>query len=158
MTRAAAAGNLNDWSGAMKIGAICNEKVVTVGVAATLAEAGRSLAEHHVEALVVIASAVPRPTAIGIITDRDILRAAIEHPGDFTDLRVLDILSPTPLVLNQDEDVDAAIRKMAAARVRFAPVIGTGGTLRGAISQSELLGYSASGWTGAPSADPQPRR
>ncbi len=149
---------VKEGSESMKIGSICNENVETVCAAAKLADAAQILAEKRVEVLVVIASAVQRPTAIGIITDRDILRAALEHPEHFKDLRVIDILSRTPLVLNQDEDVDSAIRKLAAANERFAPVIGTGGTLRGAISHQDLLSYSDGAPVPAHSEGPQTRR
>lgn len=158
MSQAARVADPDEQHGRMKIGAICNQKVVTVCAAATLAEAGRSLAEHQVEALVVIASAVQRPTAIGIVTDRDILRAAIDHPGDFTDLRVLDILSPTPLVLSQDEDAEAALRRMEAAKVHFAPVVGAGGTLRGAVSLRQLLSFGSGYYEYAAVTAPRPRK
>ncbi len=139
---AAAIDDDNQPASSMKVGAICKEDAVTICADAKLADAAQTLAANRVDALVVIASAVQRPTAIGIITDREILHAALEHPGDFTNLRVIDILSRTPLVLNQDEDVDAAMRKLAAADVRFAPVLGTGGTLRGTVSRHELLSCS----------------
>lgn len=158
MTQAARVVDPDERSRPMKIGAICNQKVVTVCAAATLAEAGRSLAEHQVEALVVIASAVQRPTAIGIVTDRDIVRAAIEHPGDFTDLRVLDILSRTPLVLSQEEEAETALRRMDAAQVQFAPVVGAGGTLRGAVSARQLLGFRTDHFNSTPAPTPRPRK
>jgi len=127
----------------MNVGEVCEENVVTVCAVDKLEDAALALTANRVDAVVVIAAAVTRPTAIGIISDRDILRVALEHPEGFLKLRVIDILPRSPVMLNQDEDIDSAIRKLAAGGVRFAPVIGTGGTLRGAISQRDLLSWSA---------------
>jgi CBS domain-containing protein len=125
----------------MNVGAICNQNVMTLCADATLSDAAQLLCSRSVDAIVVIASAVPRPTAIGIITDRDIVRAMLDHGGKLAGLRVLDILSRRPLMLNQDEEVDSAMLKLRAADIRHAPVIGSGGTLRGAISREDLVNH-----------------
>jgi CBS domain-containing protein len=142
----------------MKVGTICNENVVTICANAKLADAARLLAQSRADALVVIASPVQRPTAIGVLTDRDILRAALEHPTDFIDFRVVDILSRTPVMLNQDEEVDSAVLRLTAGDVRYAPVIGVGGTLRGAVSHQTLLRHTRADLVPSASDPTQARR
>lgn len=123
----------------MNVGSICNEDVMTICADATLSDAAHLLCDNRIDAIVVVASPVRRPTAIGIITDRDILRAMLEHSTGLAGLRVLDVLSRRPVVLNEDEEIGSAMLKLRASGLRYAPVTGAGGTLRGAISQHALL-------------------
>jgi CBS domain-containing protein len=123
----------------MNIGNICRRDVTTITVNTPLAEAARTLCESSSEAMVAIASSVRQPTAVGILTDRDILRALLERGGDLSGARVVDILPRNPLVLSQDEGIEDAMSKLCACGVEHAPIIGPGGTLCGTISRREIL-------------------
>jgi CBS domain-containing protein len=123
----------------MNVGAICRRNVTTVTACTKLADAARLLCDGRAEAIVAIASSVSQPTAIGVVTDRDILRAMLDLGGDLSGLNVVDILSRNPLVLNQDEEIQDAMAKLQARGIEYAPVVGPGGTLCGAISQRDLL-------------------
>jgi CBS domain-containing protein len=123
----------------MNVGTICRRNVTTITVNTPLIEAARCLYDNRVEALVAIASNVHRPTTVGIITDRDIMRAMLEHDGDVSGSRVVDILSRDPLILSQDEGIEVAMSKLRARGIEHAPVICPGGILCGAISQRELF-------------------
>ncbi len=125
----------------MKVGDICRRDVATVTAHMTLADAARLLCESSAEAIVAIASSASRPTAIGVVTDRDILRAMLDRGGDLSGLNVVDILSRQPLVLNEDESIQDAMAKLQSRNVEYAPVLGSGGTLCGAISQRDLLAH-----------------
>jgi CBS domain-containing protein len=129
----------------MKVGKICDHDVVTVCADATLHEAARLLCENEVDAIVTIASPVPHPTAIGIITHRDILTAMLERGEDLLHLRVLDVLSRHPVVINEDEESETALLRMRSRHTRYAPVVGQGGTLLGAVSQFALLLHQGNG-------------
>jgi CBS domain-containing protein len=123
----------------VNIGEICNRDTATVCASATLDEAAELLSNSYADALVAIASPVQRPTAIGIITYRELLNALVVG-SDLGDVHVLDVLDRNPLVLNEEEDIDGAILKLRSRGAKHAPVIGPGGTLRGAISMDRLLG------------------
>jgi CBS domain-containing protein len=125
----------------MKVGDLCRRDVATVTAHTTLLDAARLLCASGVEAFVAIASSASRPTAIGVVTDRDILRAMLDRGGNLSGLKVVDILSHHPLVLNEDERIQAAMTKLRSRGVEYAPVVGPGGTLCGAISQRDLLAY-----------------
>jgi CBS domain-containing protein len=125
----------------MNVGDICRRDVATVTAHTTLAEAARLLCDSRAEAIVAIASISRRPTALGVVTDRDILRAMLDRGGDLSGLNVVDILSRQPLVLNEDERLQDAMAKLQSRGVEYAPVVGPGGTLRGAISQRDLLAH-----------------
>jgi CBS domain-containing protein len=123
----------------MKIGAVCIRNVITVPAAAPLLEAARLLCASPGQGVVAIASPVNRPTALGVVTDRDIVRALLERDGHLDNLRVMDILPRSPVILSEDEEIHDAMAKLQAFNVQYAPVIGPGGTLSGAISQRQLL-------------------
>jgi CBS domain-containing protein len=123
----------------MNVGNICRRDITTITVNTPLADAARALCEGRDEAIVAIASSVRQPTAVGVITDRDILRAMLERGGDLSGSRVVDILIRNPLVLSQDEGIEDAMSKLRACGVEHAPVVGPGGTLCGAISLREIL-------------------
>jgi CBS domain-containing protein len=125
----------------MNVGDICRRDVATVTANATLVDAARLLCDSGAEAIVAIASSASRPTAIGVVTDRDILRAMLDRGGDLSGLNVVDILSRRPLVLSEDEGLQDAVAKLQSRGVEYAPVVGPGGTLCGAISQRDLLAH-----------------
>ena len=123
----------------MNVGDICRRDVTTVTAHTALVDAARLLCDSHVQGVVAIASRVSRPTAIGVVTDRDILRAMLDRDGDLSGMNVVDILSRQPFVLNEDERIQDAMAKLQSRGVEYAPVVGPGGILCGAISQRDLL-------------------
>ena len=125
----------------MNVGEICRRNVTTVTAHTTLVDAARLLCDGRVEAIVAIASSASRPTAIGVVTDRDILRAMLDRGGDLSGLNVVDILSRWPLVLNENDRTQDAMAKLQSRGVEYAPVVGPGGTLCGAISQRDLWAH-----------------
>lgn len=128
----------------MNVGEICNREAGTVCASATLNEAASLLSNSYADALVAVASAVQRPTAIGMITYRDLLNA-LETGRDLERVRVLDVLDRNPLVLNEEENIESAILKLRSRGAKHAAVVGTGGTLRGAVSMDRLLGCRCAG-------------
>ena len=125
----------------MKVGSLCSRNPVTVHSGATGIEAARLMCEHHIGAVIVTASPADAPVAVGMVTDRDLVRAQLERPVDLGQLRIADVMSGDPLVLNENDGVDDAIRRMRARGVRRAPVVNGSGALVGAISFDDLLGH-----------------
>jgi len=101
------------------------------------------MCERGIDALVVIASPVTRPTALGIITQQDIARSDVRRAGDLSRLRMSDVLSRDPLVFDQNETIEGAIRTLRARNARYALVVGSGGAFCGLISLDSLLGEIA---------------
>jgi CBS domain-containing protein len=126
----------------VKIGDICEVNATTVCADATLTEVAQLLSNSYTDAIVAIASPVPRPTAIGIVTYRQLLDA-LGRGADLRDLHVLDVLEPNPLVLNEEEEIEEAIARLRIRGAKHAPVTGSGGTLRGMVSMERLLGCRA---------------
>jgi CBS domain-containing protein len=124
---------------AVSVGQVCTQRAVIICANAPLTEAKQLMHERCVNAVVVVASPVNRPTAVGIITHRDIARAEPAGAADISQLRISDILSRDPLVFNQDETIESAIRHLRARNTHHALVVGSGGAFFGLISLDDLL-------------------
>jgi len=127
----------------MKIGQVCSRPVVSIPAGATLAEVAVLMREHHVGAVVVTKVTSDRPIPVGMITDRDIVAAQLEHTADLSRLSAEDTMSRDPLVLNVDLSLEDAIQRLRARGVRRAPVITATGALAGLVSTDDLLGQIA---------------
>jgi CBS domain-containing protein len=125
-------------SATLTLGTICDRDPATVCASATLEEAAQLLSNSYMDAIVAIASPVQRPTAIGIITYRELMNS-LTLGNDPERAHVLDVLDRNPLVLHEEEDIETAILKLRCRGAKHAPVVGAGGTLRGAISMDRLL-------------------
>lgn len=123
----------------MNIGDICNRDPATVCASATLSEAARLLSDSYADAIVAIASPVQRPTAVGIITYEDLMNTLAFGSG-LKQVRVLDVLDRNPLLLHEEDDIEAAVLKLRSRGAKHAPVVGSGGMLLGEISMDRLLG------------------
>ena len=125
----------------MKIRYLCHRKAVTVSASAPVSDAARLMAEECIGALVVTATPDDEPVAVGMLTDRDIVLAQLDHTADLGALRVGEIMTGDPLVLNADAPAEEAIRSLRDRHVRRAPVISATGQLVGVISFDDLLAH-----------------
>jgi CBS domain-containing protein len=125
----------------MKVDALCRRQVVSISASAALSEAARLMCEQQVGALIVTAAPADSPIAVGMLTDRDIVRAQLDGAADLSQIRVGDVMTREPLVLSEDEPLHEAVRRMRARGVRRAPVIGAGGALTGVISFDDVLAH-----------------
>jgi CBS domain-containing protein len=123
----------------MNVGQECSQPAITVAVSATLAEAAALMRERNVGAVIVTQSPSDRPTAVGVITDRDIVRAQLEHTADLSSLGVEQAMSRDPLEINAQCDIGDAIRRMRERGVRRAPIVSDNGTLSGVVSIDDLI-------------------
>jgi CBS domain-containing protein len=101
------------------------------------------MCEEDIGTVVVTAAPSGQPVPVGMLTDRDIVCAQLDRAVDLGQLRIGDIMTADPLVLNEDAPVEQAIHLLRKRRVRRAPVIGHGGELIGVISFDDLLAQVA---------------
>src|SRR5690349_21698678 len=85
---------------AVNVGQVCSQRAVTICANAPLTEAKQVMRERGVDVVVVIASPVARPTALGIITHKDVARADMMRAANISRLRVSDVLPRDPLVFD----------------------------------------------------------
>jgi CBS domain-containing protein len=121
----------------MTVGDICTRAVVMADRDETLVEAARRMRDHHVGDLVVIDSQT-RP--VGILTDRDIVVAAVAQSADRLDsLTVGDVMTRDPLTARDHEPVEVALDRMQSRGVRRLPVLSADGRLEGLVSLDDIL-------------------
>jgi len=125
----------------MKVGELCRRQVVSLSAAAPLSAAAQLMCEQQVGAVIVTAAPADGAIAVGVLTDRDIVRAQLEGTAALSQIRVAVVMSREPLVLSEDEQLDEAVRRMRARGVRRAPVVGLGGALTGIISFDDVLAH-----------------
>ena len=112
------------------------DKVVTVRADQTIREALGVLAQHNIGALVVVDSTM-RP--IGILSERDIVRAAAKNESVFPQL--VNQLMTRDLVLGDPgDDLSAVGQTMVQRRIRHLP-IEQDGRMIGFISIGDLVKY-----------------
>jgi CBS domain-containing protein len=123
----------------MLVGTLCSHHPVTVSTGAPMSDVARLMRDERVGAVIVTASDRGRAHVVGMITDRDIVRAQLERTADLSRLSASEVMTRNPLVIGEEESVDGAIAHLRARGVRRAPVIAPDGSLVGLISADDLL-------------------
>jgi CBS domain-containing protein len=92
---------------------------------ATLDDAVQQLVRQNVGSLMVCARAdcTKASSIVGIITERDILRASAARVGVFTDRLVSDVMTPNPLTGSPTDEVTVVMGLMTDRRIRHLPIV-----------------------------------
>ena len=110
------------------------DKVVTVRAEQSIRDALAALAEHNIGALVVVDEG---RTPIGMLSERDIVRAAAKNEAVFT--QTVSQLMTRNLVLGTPaDDVGAVGSTMLERRIRHLPVM-DGGKLIGIVTIGDVV-------------------
>lgn len=123
----------------MLIGSLCSRRPVTVSTGAPISDVARMMRDRRVGAVIVTEGDPQHLRAVGMITDRDIVRAQLVQVADLSRLSAGGIMTRDPLVISEGDSVDGAIAHLRARGVRRAPVVAADGTLVGLISVDDLL-------------------
>ena len=123
----------------MRIGDLCTCEAHCVSSDAPLAEAVREMHRRHVGALVVLGRGAAAGRPIGIVTDRDVLRAEMTRRADVFSLTAGEAMTADPLILEESCSLAQGVRRLGDRRVRRAPVIDARGKLVGLISLDDVL-------------------
>jgi CBS domain-containing protein len=110
------------------------DKVVTVRADQSIRDALRLLAQHNIGALVVVDAGL-RP--IGILSERDIVRAAAKNEAVFP-LLVSQLMTRDLVLGSPGDDLGAVGQTMVHRRIRHLPVV-DGGKLVGMISIGDVV-------------------
>ncbi len=88
-----------------------------------LTDAVHLMMQHRIGSLVVLED----ERLVGIVTERDVMRAVDDHLDRFSDVQVGDVMSPDPIVchpeLPLDEAMDTLMHNATGNRIRHLPVI-----------------------------------
>jgi len=125
----------------MNVSQLCNRNVVTVLKSDEVVAAARLMREKHVGYLIVVEPDFTGATqrAVGVITDRDIVMTIVAQDVNPRGLRVGDVMTPNPVVVELGDSLAAAVREMRRIGVRRVPVVGSLGELEGVLSLDDIL-------------------
>lgn len=127
----------------MLVASLCSLRPVCVAISAPVSDVARLMRDRHIGAVIVTEGDPEHLRAIGMITDRDIIRAQYERTADLSRLSAGQVMTRDPLVIGVHESVDGAIAHLRARGVRRAPVVALDGALFGLISADDLLSHVA---------------
>ena len=125
----------------MNAGEVCKQNVVTIREFDQLSAAAKLMREHHVGYLIVVE---PTPVdvrvkPIGVLTDRDIVVGVLARDADIRTLRVGDVMTRQPGVVDEEKSMAFALREMRRIGVRRLPVVGSAGYLVGVLSLDDVI-------------------
>ena len=114
--------------------------VQSIDPAATLADAVQELVRHNIGSLVVCppGQSCDGPGLLGILTERDILRACAAHPGTLDRLIVAEHMTTRVITGSPGDSIEHAMGLMTEKRIRHLPVLEEG-RLRGLISIGDVV-------------------
>lgn len=109
-------------------------RVFTCSPSDTLPQAVGCLVEHNIGSLVVLDD----DRMVGIITERDMLRACHSGGGSIAEERVRDRMTKEPVVGSLDDDIEHVMGLMTDHRIRHLPVI-DGEEIVGLVSIGDVV-------------------
>jgi len=121
----------------LKVTGFKSQTLVTVKPDEFVLAAIKKLAEHNKGALPVCND---KDELVGIITERDIVRKCFVDGGDFTNEKIMDIMTKQVAIATLDDDLDYAISTMKKEKIRHLPIT-EGKKVVGIISMRDILGF-----------------
>ena len=119
----------------MNAGSVCKRGVVTVTAGEDLIGAAHVMREKHVGYLIVS----ERRKVVGVLTDRDIVVGVLAQEVDARALKVGDVMTRDPLLIEEEQSIEAVLCHMREAGVRRVPVVDRSGALTGVLSIDDVL-------------------
>ena len=110
-------------------------EVLTIEPTAVLATAAKLLSERRIGALVVTGA---DRRIVGIISERDIVRALSEHGADALAQPVGQVMTRDVTTCGEDDSVASIMERMTAGKFRHLPVVAEG-ELVGLISIGDVV-------------------
>ena len=110
-------------------------RVVTTRAAVPLLEAARILRKEKIGAMVVLDAG---NELVGILSERDIVQALVDHDGDLSNTRVAEAMTERVVTCAPDATLDSVMRDMTKGRFRHLPVVQRG-ALIGIISIGDVV-------------------
>ena len=75
---------------------------------------------------------------VGVITDRDIACRAVAQDRDIVQLKAKDCMTPKPVTVKRDTELDEVVRLMEKHQIRRVPVVDDNGLLCGIVAQADI--------------------
>lgn len=108
--------------------------VVTVSPSTSVVDAMAELVRHDIGAVVVVDGAIR-----GILSERDLLRAAADDVTRLGTAKVQDLMTRDVITAAPDAEIHAVMDTMTARRFRHLPVVDHSGALCGIITIGDVV-------------------
>lgn len=118
----------------MQVDAIMSRPVFGVEPSSTIREAAALMRRHDVGALAVI----DRGRPVGMVTDRDMVVAALADAGDAGARSVAEAMSPGPFACHDDQSIAEAAALMGDMQIERLLVLDRNGRLVGIVSVGDI--------------------
>ena len=120
-------------------GEICTREVTIAFKKTTLIGAARLMRENHVGCLVIVEETGGLRIVVGMLTDRDIVTAAVASDLDLGTLHVEDVMITDLVTAREDDSLIDLMHTMRRKGVRRIPVVGKQGELVGVVTLDDVL-------------------
>ena len=128
----------------MNTSEICRKQVVVARRSTPLDEVARLMRKDHVGCVVVLEQGDGR-LPVGIVTDRDLVIEVLAAGLDARSLTAADVMTTSPVVTRETDDVSWALKTMRDRGIRRLPVVDDAGALTGIVSMDDLMEHVAVG-------------
>lgn len=120
----------------LKVEDVMVKEVITLDENSTVKEAADIMNKFEIGCLI----AVRKGKAIGIITERDLLKRVVAEAKDATKTKVKDIMSSPLVVVEPNTDLEEAVKLMFQMKIKKLPVV-DGKRLVGLITLTDIARF-----------------
>ncbi len=120
----------------LKVEDVMVKEVITIDENSTIKESAEVMNKFEIGCLI----AVRRGKAMGIITERDLLKRVIADARDAAKTKVKDIMSSPLVVVEPSTDLEEAVKLMFQMKIKKLPVV-DGKRLIGLISLTDIARF-----------------
>ena len=123
----------------MNVARVYTRNVVATRHSSNLQQAAMLMRERHVGALLVIGDEARADSAVGIITDRDLVVQAMAEGVNPQEAKVGDVMTPDVATIGESADIHEAMETMRELGVRRLAVTGEDDTIVGILSFDDII-------------------
>jgi CBS domain-containing protein len=120
----------------LKVDDVMIREVITIDENLTVKEAAEVMNKFEIGCLI----AVRKGKAVGIITERDLLKRVVAEAKDANKTKVKDVMSSPLVVVEPNTDLEEAIRLMFQMKIKKLPVV-DGKRLVGLVSLTDIARF-----------------
>lgn len=120
----------------LKVEDVMVKEVITIDENSTVKEAADVMNKFEIGCLI----AVRKGKAMGIITERDLLKRVVAEAKDANKTKVKDVMSSPLVVVEPSMDLDEAVRLMFQMKIKKLPVV-DGKRLVGLVSLTDIARF-----------------
>jgi CBS domain-containing protein len=123
----------------LKIQDIMIKEVVTLDENATVKEAAKIMNRFEIGSLIIVG----KGKAVGIVTERDLLKRVVAEARDANITKVKEIMTTPLVVVEPNMDLEKAVRQMFQMKIKKLPVV-EGKRLVGLVSLTDIARFHPS--------------